>query len=446
MAGFETYDTPNKLRGLLTSLLEKRALPIHKGKIARKIIEKEFGFQHNSLSNYNKLKKYEWVKDTIDSFESELLENEGEIAGINLEFGTPKRLNQLLDSLRQSPRKIPLNPQGDKAGRISLRAFAKKFNLPESALLRSTESWLWMRKMVKEFDDELYDKGIIGTRWGKEVPAIRQYLESLKHQRKLPVNELGKLNRMAVMSHFGLPKNQSTSIAEQRAPKLKKLFNEYDCIIQSENYSQYSGDVYLEDLKLLLDCNDERLVLDSSSRVISIKWLADKLNIGVGKIRSSLVLMSQIEQRTRELHLSQKKGKTKKSFNVFGAPHINLGATPFSVKHKRVYSFQSLVNLYGLCFAEKIGTAFIAISNSCATSSAKNKYLNIKRFFEWLADSSNIESEVFGLLKSDKKISQQLFGEVCMRYRASILQENPKGNPNLKIISEFGSARVLPKY
>ena len=325
MAGFETYDTPNKLRGLLTSLLEKRALPIHKGKIARKIIEKEFGFQHNSLSNYNKLKKYEWVKDTIDSFESELLENEGEIAGINLEFGTPKRLNQLLDSLRQSPRKIPLNPQGDKAGRISLRAFAKKFNLPESALLRSTESWLWMRKMVKEFDDELYDKGIIGTRWGKEVPAIRQYLESLKHQRKLPVNELGKLNRMAVMSHFGLPKNQSTSIAEQRAPKLKKLFNEYDCIIQSENYSQYSGDVYLEDLKLLLDCNDERLVLDSSSRVISIKWLADKLNIGVGKIRSSLVLMSQIEQRTRELHLSQKKGKTKKSFNVFGAPHINLG-------------------------------------------------------------------------------------------------------------------------
>ena len=446
MAGFETYDTPNKLRGLLTSLLEKRALPIHKGKIARKIIEKEFGFQHNSLSNYNKLKKYEWVKSTIDSFESELLENEGEIAGINLEFGTPKRLNQLLDSLRQSPREIPLNPQGDKAGSISLRAFAKKFNLPESALLGNTDSWLWMRKMVKEFDDELYGKGIIGTRWEKEVPAIRQYLESLKHLRKLPVNELGKLNRMAVMSHFGLPKNQSTAIAEQRAPKLKKLFSEYDCIIQSENYSQYSGDVYLEDLKLLLDCNDESLVLDLSSRVISIKWLADKLNIGVGKIRSSLVLMSQIEQRTRELHLSQKKGKTKKSFNVFGAPHINLGATPFSVKHKRVYSFQSLVNLYGLCFAEKIGTAFIAISNSCATSSAKNKYLNIKRFFEWLADTSNIESEVFELLKSDKKISQQLFGEVCMRYRASILQENPKCNPNLKIISEFGSARVLPKY
>jgi len=427
-------------------VLERRSLPIHEGRIARTIIEKEYGFQHHSLSNYHKLKKHEWAKNTVDKFEADLIAKEGEIAGVNLEFGTPERFGKLLDALRQSPYEIPVSPHGDRAGRISLGRFAEKFNLPKSAFLQKAPMWQWLRDMLKEFDDELYEKGITGTRWEKEVSAIRKHLNSLRELGKLPVNELGKLNRKAVMSEFGLPKNQSTAIAEQRAPKLKTLFSEYDDIIQSDGYSQYTGDAFFEELKHVLDGDDEDLVLDSSSRVISIKWLAKKLDTGVGKIKTSPVLMSQIEKRTEVLHRAQQQGKTQKSFNVFGSPHINLGSTPFSCKHQRVYSFHSLVNLYGLRFTEKIGTAFIAITNGCATGTAKNKYLTIKRFFEWIAEPSNIDSEVFELLKSDKKVSQSLFGKACMRYRASVLQESPNKNLNLSVITEFGSARVLPKY
>ena len=160
MSGFGTYGTPDKLRKLLKTMLEQRSLPVHKGKIARKVIESKYGFQHYSLSNYHKLKKHAWAKDTVDQFEFELIEKESEIAGVNLEYGTPSRLRKLLNKLRHNPEDIPLNPQGDRAGRISLRSFADTYELPQAALTKKAPMWKWMRDMLTEFDEELYEQGI----------------------------------------------------------------------------------------------------------------------------------------------------------------------------------------------------------------------------------------------------------------------------------------------
>lgn len=131
MSGFGIYDTPDKLKELLNKMLEQRSLPIYKGKIARKVIESKYGFQHYSLSNYHKLKKHEWAKGTVDQFEFELVEKEGEIAGINLKYGTLSRLRKPLNELRNNPEDISLNPQGDRAGRISLRSFADTYEMPK---------------------------------------------------------------------------------------------------------------------------------------------------------------------------------------------------------------------------------------------------------------------------------------------------------------------------
>jgi len=446
VVGLERYKTPEKLTLFLQELLSQKKLPTHKGKVARSVIERKYGFQHCSLSNYHGFDKYQWCKNVVDHFESDLIEKEGgDITGVNSEYGTPIRFKKLLDKLRDDIDSLPMTPQGDRSGRISFRAFERKFKFPTNSLVsKNAGSWQWARDMLNEFDEELYKQGITGTVWERKVPDIRKYLEKLDVNQELPINELGKLNRRAVMVHFGMPSNQSTSVAESRAPKLKELFKEYDGLISQQDYSQYAGDKYKEALSEIL--KNKELVLDSSSRVISIKWLAQELNTTKNTIRTSPNLMKLIEDRTQLLHQTQQQGVTKKSFNVYGAPHINLGATPYSVKHQRVYSFQSLISLYGLWFAEKIGTTFIAISNGCATGTAKNKYQTIKRFFEWITEPSNIDSEVFELLKSDSKVSQALFAKTCMRYRASMLQDKPNSKLQLNVITEFGSARVIPKY
>jgi hypothetical protein len=156
--------------------------------------------------------------------------------------------------------------------------------------------------------------------------------------------------------------------------------------------------------------------------------------------------MELIEKRTRILHQTQQRGITKKSFNVYGAATLNLGATPYSEKHGRVYSFSSLIELYSLELAEKVGTTFIAICNKAATGTVKNKYLRILHFFEWLANSENLDSNVASLLRDNKKINQADFGRACMAYRAALLLENPNTNLNTHIITQFGDARVIPKY
>jgi hypothetical protein len=444
MSGFETYSTPQKLSELLNTLVKQRSLPTHRGKIARTLIEKEYGFEHCSLSNYHNLKKHEWAKNTVDKFESDLIQQETEIAGINTEFGTPSRFKRLLESLRSNTEEIPLSPQGENAGHINRRIFAEKYNLPQSALTKNATLWQWMRTMLDNFDDELYEDCTIGTVWERKVPEIRNYLEQVAETKQLPINEHGRLNRRAVMGHFGMPSNQSTSVAETRAPKMQQLFKEYDEIISQQCYSQYAGDKHKDALRQIL--NKRVLVLDSSLRQISFKWLAQELRTEKSIIRSSPNLMALIEQRTKAIHETQHRGTTTKSFNLYGAASINLGATPFSVKHNRVYSFSSLIEFYNLRFAEQVGTTFIAICNKGATGTAKGKYQRLLHFFTWIANPENIDSNVASLLRENKKPNQVDFSRTCMAYRAALLIKSPKTNTNTSIITQFGEAKVIPKY
>lgn len=445
MAGLDTYNTADKLRLFLQELLSKNKLPTHKGKIARSLIEKQYDFQDSSLSNYHGFEKYQWCKKVVDAFEKKLLEKEGgDITRLNHKYGTPARFRTLIEELRQNFQALPTSPNGSKSGRISLRSFERKYGFPANSLAGKTQSWRWARDMLKEFDYELYEQGITGTVWERKVPDIRTYLESLSENNELPINELGKLNRKAVMSNFGMPANQSTSVAETRAPKLKELFTEYDELIRQNNYSQYAGDKHKSALSEILQ--NSELVLDSSSRVISIKWLSEELNVSQSIIRTSPNLMELIKERTKALYETQQRGTTKKAFNVYGAATINLGATPYSEKHNRVYSFSSLIELYNLEFAEKVGTTFLAVSNKAATGTVKNKYLRILHFFKWLVNPENIDSNVASLLRNNKKVNQDDFGRVCMAYRTVLLLDNPHAHLNTFIITQFGGARVIPKY
>jgi hypothetical protein len=445
MAGLDTYNTPDKLRSFLQELLTKNQLPTYRGKISRSLIEKQYYFKHCSLSNYHGIDKYQWCKKVVDAFEKKLIEKEGgNITDLNSKYGTPVRFRALIDELRQNLGALPLGSHRKRSGRISFISFQKQFGFPSGSLVGIAQAWQWARGMLNDFDEELYEQGITGTVWERKVPDIRTYLLSLSENNELPINELGKLNRKAVMSEFGMPSNQSASVAETRAPKLKELFKKYDELISQQDYSQYAGDKHKDALSELLQ--NSELVLGSSSRVISIKWLSEELNVSVGTIRTCPNLMELIKERTKALHKTQQSGTTKISFNVYGAATINLGATPYSEKHNRVYHFSSLIELYNLEFAEKVGTTFLAISNKAATGSAKTKYLRILHFFKWLTNPENIDSNVASLLRNNKKVNQYDFGRACMAYRAVLLLDNPHARLNTFIITQFGGARVIPKY
>ncbi len=418
-----------------------------KGGISRKCIQKMLGYPTGALGENYAARTYDWAKDVINEFEEELKRKEGGcIRGVNLEYGTPIRFKRLLSNLRKTL-DLPLSPQGPSSGHISVIEFQGKYGFPQGSLTGKSPEWKWARDMLAQLNSDLYEQGHIGTAWERKVPEIRRHLASLQKAEKLPVNELGRLNRKEVMTFFGLPSNQSTSIAESRAPKLKELFAEFDERIVKDGYSQYKGDAYEKKLREIL--GKKNIVLDKSSRRISRKWLAEEIGVSISEFSSFLhspKISSIIEHKTREIHASQRKGKTKKYFTLFGAASINLGVTPYSEVHDRVFSFESLVSAYALEFSEKIATGFIAITNN-VKSTPKSQYYRVKHFLLWLS-GKRVYFDIIDCIKTNKRIDQVQFERACMEYHAELLQDNHSAPSNLAlpIITKFGDAKIFPKY
>lgn len=440
------YNTPEKLRSFLDDLLMKGQLPTADGKVARSKIEKGHGFTAGCLSNYHGSPKWIWAKDVVDQFESELIERKGISTGrCSSDYANPVKFEKLINELRKS-KNVPIY-----RGTISRSAFENTYGLPSGSLRQGNKdaTWQWARDLVEELEAELYETGVLGTVWERKAPEIREFLEELHALNKLPINALGKLNRREIMSEFGFGSNQSVYIAERRAPKLKELFTEFDQVIAEGTYSQYSGDVFAEKLKFILQRED--IVIDKNHRTISKKWLSEELGVTTGIIKKTPSLIALIDSKEKEIHEQQKRGLTKKYFTVYGSPTINLGATPYSRTHNRVFSFKSLIGTYGLEFSEKIGTAFIAISNELA--SPKAAYGRILHFFEWLADESNGALDVATSLATGKKVNQTRFERACMQYQQDALAKAELGNdrskgskPIFNSITKLGKAKVIPLF
>jgi hypothetical protein len=442
------YDTPEKLRNFLVDLHKKGQLPTSMGKIARNKIEATHGFTQRCLSNRFGLAKWAWAKKIVDEFEQELIESEGISAGKSTsKYGTPARFKQLIEELKESM-DVPFN-----GGTIPRTVFEKKHGLPTGSLQKSNISseWQWARDLLEELEKELYEEGVIGTAWERKVPDIRLHLESLHATNSLPVNKGGRLNRLAVLSEFGFSSCGSSFLAEKRAPKLKDLFVEFDQIIEDGNYSRHSGDIYEDKLKAVLGRDD--IVLFKSHRTISRTWLTEQVGIPASLMYSTPSLVALIDAKHKEIHETQKRGQTKKAFTLYGAVTINLGATPYSETHSRVFSFECLIDKYGLEFAEKIGTAFIAISKKQA--SPGHYYSRILHFFGWLADEPNNALDVVKNLAAGKKVAQVRFERVCLEYQQDVYAEK-KGRrgaaasrhsmPPMSSITVLGEAKVLPLF
>lgn len=292
-----------------------------------------------------------------------------------------------------------------------------------------------------------YDKNERVTVWDLKIPKIKAYLDELNENNKLPVNDLGKLNRMHVMRYFGLPENQSTYTCEIRTPDLKKLFSEYDEIIKNGAYSQYKGDVYEEALIKLLS---GEIVLSKNKRILSRKWMSENLGISTSLLLGTPKLKKIWKEKEKEIHNSQLRGETKKSFKIYGVAVLNIGATPYSEKHDRVFDFSELIDCYSLEFSEYVGTAFIIISNNLA--SPKSSYERIKHFLIWIASH---DKELSNRLSNSLSLNSEKYERACLCYKQElVMSKNEKLNLswkksmkfNLAIITKYGKAGVLPKF
>ena len=362
-----------------------------------------------------------------------------------IDYESPENIRAFIDQLIDD-KSLPIY-----RGTISRARFSEIIGAPS---LRSTSSLLpsskfhLLNKILKEYDEKLYDEGVIGTVWELKVPEIEECLEELKNKGELPVNDLGTLNKRKIMMKFGFAENMSTAVAEKRAPKLKNLFSKYSKYIEdNENYSQYKGDKFVADLKKLLEGD---VVLYKSKRIISYKWIKDILGIEKSTLINTPKLKELIDKKTKEIHDGQKRGKTAKSFSIYGAATINCGATPYSKIHDRVFDFSTLIELYGLEFAEKIGTAYLAISSKMA--SPKQSYLRTLHFLSWLPEyHPNIQK----YLINKSKIDRFEYERACLEYKQELisvassnagLTGNQKIKPYLGALTHFSEAGILPSF
>ena len=296
-------------------------------------------------------------------------------------------------------------------------------------------------RCVVRFDRLLKEQGR-GRLWTERLPAIRAYLERCKESGTLPITNRGRLNRSAVVREFAPDKKSMMSVLHEN-PAVKALLDEYDVIRGDERYSPYKYDALEGKLKELLDRNAFELV---SARKINKRFLAQRLGVRRAVLSSTPKLAALIREKQADLDELQRRGVTARAFRVHGADYINLGTTPFSKAHGRVFDFSGLIEEYGLAFVERVATTFVAVVGNLAYPWSQHRRL--VDFLTWLAVSP--ESTVARRMRDGQPVDRREFVRVALLYQQHVVYgESGKGTQvagsRFAIIERFGEAGLFPR-
>lgn len=416
----------------LLGLHEAGELPVCRNKVKRKEIGKILGISPAALMSSSKTGKWALARHCINNFD--------EYLGKKIE--DTEALSAKLNELYEAD-KLPLY-----RGTVSRMRVEKLLGFPAGALTNKSDKWEWAKKYISEFDNFLREKGC-GTVWEEKVPAIRTYLEELHKAKKLPINQKGELNKQAVLANFCTTKKLSSWIAQQRAPLLKKLFDEYAEIILNSDYSQYKYEYIEESLKKILASPDMPI---SYGRQVGVKAIADLLGVDSSALKNTPLLAALIEKKQIEVNFGLRRGLTKKQFIVGGISYINIGATPWSEKHGRIFDFSEIIKPYGQEFAEKIGTIFVHVVSKL--ENAKTDFYRLNHFLHWLSKHDG-SSKVVSFLHEGKLPEKDSFERSALTYQMTALAEsregageesNQKKHPSLMVIKRLCDARIFPEF
>ena len=238
------------------------------------------------------------------------------------------------------------------------------------------------------------------------------------------------------------PENKWILTVVKKNPDVKALLDEYDVTQDDEDYSPYKYDALEKKLKELLDSDELELM---HARWINKKWLARALDVRSNIFSKTPKLGDLITKKQAELNQQQRRGTTTKAFRIHGADHINLGATPYSDAHKRVFDFSGLIPEYGLEFTEHVATTFIAVAGSLVSARAERRRL--MHFLTWLAalpDTAMAQQMRYG-----QDVDAREFVRVALLYQQETTYDEIKtgkkrGSPRFAVIEKGGQAGLFP--
>lgn len=432
-AASSLIDNAEVLHQKLIGLHENGNLPVHQNRVMRKELGIILGISPAVLISSSKSEMWEWARGCIDNFDEYLSQKEE----------VPEVLTAKLHELFKA-KTLPLY-----RGTVSRRKVEALVGLPNGALVKKNwAKWAWARKTVNDFDEFLRKNGQ-GTVWEKKVPAIRARLVELHKAHQLPINQKGELNKRAFLAEFGLKSNRSAWIAEERAPLLKELLDEFSEIIRNSEYSQFKYEYLEEALKKILASPDIPL---NFGRQVGVKAIAEQLGVIPSALKNTPCLAKLIEHKQKEVDSSLRLGLTKKHFVIGSVSYINIGAKPWSEKHGRIFDFSQFIEPYGQEFAERVGTIFVHLASKWV--SPKPHFSRINNFLLWLLKHEG-SSSVVNSLREGKRPEQESFERSALTYQQTILTEihegtgegsNQRKNQALTVITMFGDAGVFPHF
>ena len=252
----------------------------------------------------------------------------------------------------------------------------------------------------------------------------------------------GRLNRSAVLREFA-PDMKFTMGVLHENPAVKVLLDEYDVTRGDDRYSPYKYDALAGQLAELLDRNAFELV---HARKINQKSLARRLDVRRAVLSSTPKLAALIREKQVQLDESRRRGVTARAFRIYGADHINLGVTPYSNAHGRVFDFSGLTEEYGLAFVERVATTFVAVSVNLAFPLSKHSRL--VDFLTWLAALP--DSTIARRLRDGKRVGRREFVRVALLYQhevtyGEISEARQVISSRFAIIEKFGEAGLFPR-
>ena len=238
------------------------------------------------------------------------------------------------------------------------------------------------------------------------------------------------------------PDNKCFYTLDRTNPDVKALLDEYDVTQGDEGYSRYKYDALEKKLKELLDSDELALTL---ARKINQRWLAQQLGVRSNIFFKTPKLVGLITKKQAELDQRQRRGTTTRAFRIHGTDHINLGATPYSNAHQRVFDFSGLIPEYGLEFTERVGTTFIAVTGNLV--SVKAQAHRLVHFLTWLAALP--ETTMAQQMRYGQDIDPREFVRVALLYQqetklVEIKTGRKRGQPRLDIIEKLSQAALFP--
>lgn len=404
------YSDAAELKLKLNQLYETNQLPLYQGRVARTKLAVLLNIPEISLVKCSNSLIWAEARKCVDEFDGFLADRDGVWCAAYSDIADlRKKLLQLYDE-----GELPV-----VNGKVSRKSLAKMLGMPSDALQaqysQKVQGWEQVLKCVDGFDDYLGQKGY-GSRWQGKIPEIRKHLMQLSASGTLPVNFLGKLNRNAILQNF-TPNTFSASALQKRYPGLKKLFAEYDEIIENGNYSRYKYDYIAKDLAGVLSSPDVPLVF---GRKVSVTKIGELLGIHANAIQTTPRLWAMIQAKQEEVDRSLKHGKAKNSFVIGGTTYINVGLKPWSKNHNRIFDFSELITPYGQEFAEKVGTIFLHVSEGIRHSQAI--YSRLKHFLIWLSTYEG-SHDVVESFKADEMPNTASFERSLLIYKQWQLEQ-----------------------